>query len=138
MNGTARAEEALGAIGRGEMIIVVDDENRENEGDIVVAAEKCSAREINFMAREARGLICLAMTRERLERLEIGDMVGRNTALHNTAFMVSIDAAAGVTTGISAATGPGRSRWPSATARDPETLPGRATSSRSARAREEC
>ena len=103
MNGTARAEEALGAIGRGEMIIVVDDENRENEGDIVVAAEKCSAREINFMAREARGLICLAMTRERLERLEIGDMVGRNTALHNTAFMVSIDAAAGVTTGISAA-----------------------------------
>jgi 3,4-dihydroxy 2-butanone 4-phosphate synthase / GTP cyclohydrolase II len=103
LNGTARAEEALEAIGRGEMIIVVDDENRENEGDIVVAAEKCSAREINFMAREARGLICLAMTREDLDRLEIGEMVARNTALHSTAFMVSIDAARGVTTGISAA-----------------------------------
>ncbi len=103
MNGTARAEEALEAIGRGEMIIVVDDENRENEGDIVVAAEKCSAREINFMAREARGLICLAMTRESLDRLEIGEMVTRNTALHSTAFMVSIDAARGVSTGISAA-----------------------------------
>ncbi|MDM7992619.1 MAG: bifunctional 3,4-dihydroxy-2-butanone-4-phosphate synthase/GTP cyclohydrolase II [Candidatus Fermentibacter sp.] len=103
MNGTARAEEALEAIGRGEMIIVVDDENRENEGDIVVAAEKCSARAINFMAREARGLICLAMTRESLDRLEIGEMVTRNTALHSTAFMVSIDAARGVSTGISAA-----------------------------------
>ena len=103
MNGTARAEEALEAIGRGEMIIVVDDENRENEGDIVVAAEKCSAHAINFMAREARGLICLAMTRESLDRLEIGEMVTRNTALHSTAFMVSIDAARGVSTGISAA-----------------------------------
>lgn len=103
MNGTVRAEEALAAIGRGEMIVVVDDENRENEGDIVVAAERCTAREINFMAREARGLICLAMTRDRLDHLEIGEMVSRNTALHSTAFMVSIDAAKGVSTGISAA-----------------------------------
>ncbi len=103
MNGTATAEQALEAVGRGEMIVVVDDENRENEGDLVIAAEKCTAREINFMAREARGLICLAMTRDGLDRLEIGEMVARNTALHSTAFMVSIDAARGVTTGISAA-----------------------------------
>lgn len=103
MNGMADVEEALAAIGRGEMIIVVDDENRENEGDIVVAAERCTAREVNFMAREARGLICLAMTKESLDRLEIGAMVSRNTALHNTAFMVSIDAVKGVSTGISAA-----------------------------------
>jgi len=103
LNGMADVEEALAAIGRGEMIIVVDDENRENEGDIVVAAERCTAREVNFMAREARGLICLAMTKESLDRLEIGAMVSRNTALHNTAFMVSIDAVKGVSTGISAA-----------------------------------
>jgi len=75
LNGMADVEEALAAIGRGEMIIVVDDENRENEGDIVVAAERCTAREVNFMAREARGLICLAMTKESLDRLEIGAMV---------------------------------------------------------------
>lgn len=101
--GIASAEEAIGAIRRGEMIVVVDDENRENEGDLVVAASACTPDAINFMAREARGLICLAMTSEDLARLDIAEMVRNNTALHNTAFMVSIDAAHGVTTGISAA-----------------------------------
>ena len=97
------AEEAIDAFSRGEMVVVVDDENRENEGDLVVAAELCGPEEINFMARNARGLICVAMEREDLARLEIDEMVPRNTSLHNTAFMVSVDAAAGVSTGISAA-----------------------------------
>ena len=97
------AEEAIEAFSRGEMVVVVDDENRENEGDLVVAAELCGSKEINFMARNARGLICLAMEREDLSRLEIDEMVPRNTSLHNTAFMVSVDAASGVSTGISAA-----------------------------------
>jgi 3,4-dihydroxy 2-butanone 4-phosphate synthase/GTP cyclohydrolase II len=101
--GIAAAEEAIEAIRRGEMIVVVDDENRENEGDLIVAAGKCTPEAINFMAREARGLICLAMTDEDLTRLDISEMVQNNTALHNTAFMVSIDAATGVSTGISAA-----------------------------------
>ncbi|MFO7949691.1 MAG: bifunctional 3,4-dihydroxy-2-butanone-4-phosphate synthase/GTP cyclohydrolase II [Candidatus Fermentibacteraceae bacterium] len=97
------AEEAIEAFSRGEMVVVVDDENRENEGDLVVAAELCGPEEINFMARNARGLVCLAMEREDLSRLEIDEMVPRNTSLHNTAFMVSVDAASGVSTGISAA-----------------------------------
>ncbi len=101
--GIARAEDAIAAFGRGEMLIVVDDENRENEGDLVIAAQCCDAAGVNFMAREARGLICLAMTRQDLDRLEISEMVRHNTSLHDTAFMVSIDAAEGVTTGISAA-----------------------------------
>lgn len=99
----APAELAVQAVARGEMIIVVDDENRENEGDVVVAASMCTPETVNFMAREARGLICLAMEKAALDRLEIGEMVRHNTALHSTAFMVSIDAASGVTTGISAA-----------------------------------
>ena len=99
----APAASAIAAIARGEMLIVVDDANRENEGDIIIAASKCSAEKINFMTLFARGLICLAMERENLEELSIHEMVPRNTALHETAFMVSIDAATGVTTGISAA-----------------------------------
>jgi len=96
-------EEAIEAISRGEMVVVVDDENRENEGDLIVAAQRCGPEEINFMVREGRGLVCLAMERSDLARLQIEDMVPRNTSLHNTAFMVSVDAASGVTTGISAA-----------------------------------
>ncbi len=99
----APAREAIEAICRGEMIVVVDDENRENEGDIIIAAENCGADEVNFMALHARGLICLAMEKESLGKLDIHEMVPRNTALHETAFMVSIDAAEGVTTGTSAA-----------------------------------
>ncbi len=105
MNSTklARAEEAIAAIKRGEMIVVVDDENRENEGDLIIAAEFCYAEHINFMATHARGLICLAMKKEHLARLDLNEMVPRNTSLHETAFTVSIDAIHGVTTGISAA-----------------------------------
>jgi len=100
--GIARAEEAIEAIAAGRMVVVVDDENRENEGDLVIAAEKCDADAVNFMTLEARGLICLSMEKDALERLDIHEMVPRNTSLHDTAFMVSIDAARGVTTGISA------------------------------------
>lgn len=97
------AEKAIAAIKRGEMIIVVDDENRENEGDLVIAAEFCDAGHVNFMATHARGLVCLAMKREHLARLDLHEMCPRNTSLHETAFTVSIDAVEGVTTGISAA-----------------------------------
>jgi len=96
------AEKAIEAIRRGEMVVVVDDENRENEGDLIIAAQMCDAPAVNFMATEGRGLICLSMEQEALERLDISEMVPRNTSLHNTAFMVSIDAVDGVTTGISA------------------------------------
>ncbi|HPF32143.1 MAG TPA: bifunctional 3,4-dihydroxy-2-butanone-4-phosphate synthase/GTP cyclohydrolase II [Candidatus Sabulitectum sp.] len=97
------AEKAIEAIRRGEMIVVVDDENRENEGDLVIAAQFCTPEHINFMASSARGLICLAMKRDHLARLDLHEMCPRNTSLHETAFTVSIDAVEGVTTGISAA-----------------------------------
>lgn len=97
------AEEAIAAIRRGEMIVVVDDENRENEGDLVIAAQFCDSTHINFMATHARGLICLAMKKDHLARLDLHEMCPRNTSLHETAFTVSIDAVQGVTTGISAA-----------------------------------
>ena len=96
------AEEAIKAIRGGGMVVVVDDENRENEGDLIIAASMCDAGAVNFMATEGRGLICLSMEQEALEKLEIREMVPRNTSLHETAFMVSIDAATGVSTGISA------------------------------------
>ena len=99
----ASAEEAIAAIKRGEMILVVDDEDRENEGDLVIAAEFCDAQHVNFMATHARGLICLAMKKEHLARLDLHAMVPKNTSLHETAFTVSIDGIDGVTTGISAA-----------------------------------
>jgi len=95
--------EALEALGRGEIIVVVDDEDRENEGDFIIAAEKVTPQAVNFIARHGRGLICLAATGERLRELDIDPMVARNTASMGTAFTVSIDAAEGVTTGISAA-----------------------------------
>ncbi len=94
---------ALDAIRRGEMVVVTDDETRENEGDLVMAAEKATDTAINFMITHGRGLICVAMTRERLEQLRIGPMprTGDGDA-HGTAFMESVDARAGTTTGISA------------------------------------
>ncbi len=94
---TVSVETALDAVRAGRMIIIVDDEDRENEGDLMVAAEKV----INFMARHGRGLICLPLTRERLEELQLPLMVSENTARFQTAFTVSIDAKKGVTTGIS-------------------------------------
>ena len=87
----------------GRMIILVDEEDRENEGDLVLAAEFVTPEAINFMARHARGLICLTMTREMCERLHLPPMASRNGSPHGTAFTVSIEAAEGVTTGISAA-----------------------------------
>jgi len=98
----AKAEEAIEAVRNGRMVVVVDDENRENEGDLVIAAQMCDFEAVNFMALEGRGLICLSMEEEALERLDIHEMVPRNTSLHETAFMVSIDAIDGVSTGISA------------------------------------
>ncbi len=99
----ATVPETLEVLRRGGMVIVVDDENRENEGDLLVAAEHCGTAAVNFMARHARGLVCLAMEKAALERLDLRDMCPRNTSLHETAFTVSIDAVSGVSTGISAA-----------------------------------
>ncbi|MFC1743232.1 bifunctional 3,4-dihydroxy-2-butanone-4-phosphate synthase/GTP cyclohydrolase II [Candidatus Riflebacteria bacterium] len=93
---------AITALKQGKMLIVVDDEDRENEGDLVVAAEKITPDDINFMAKFGRGLICVPMTGARLDKLNIPDMVGRNNALHSTAFTVSVDARENIHTGISA------------------------------------
>jgi len=99
---TVSVETALDEVRAGRMIIIIDDEDRENEGDLMVAAEKISPEAINFMARHGRGLICLPLTRERLEELQLPLMVSDNTARFQTAFTISIDAKEGVTTGISA------------------------------------
>jgi 3,4-dihydroxy 2-butanone 4-phosphate synthase/GTP cyclohydrolase II len=94
--------EAIEEIRRGNIIIVLDDEDRENEGDFTMAAEKVTPEAVNFMAKFGRGLICMPMTGERLDELQIPLMVGHNTTKHGTAFTVSIEARHGVTTGISA------------------------------------
>jgi 3,4-dihydroxy 2-butanone 4-phosphate synthase/GTP cyclohydrolase II len=98
----ARIEDAVAAFRAGRMIIVVDDEDRENEGDLTIAAEKITPEAINFMARYGRGLICLSMTPERLDELDIPLMVSQNTSRLETAFCVSIEAKNKTTTGISA------------------------------------
>jgi len=94
---------AIEAFRAGRMVILVDDEDRENEGDLCLAAEKVTPEAINFMAKWGRGLICLALTDERIRRLELPPMVAENTSTFGTAFTVSIEARRGVTTGISAA-----------------------------------
>src|SRR5438034_7430820 len=94
--------DAIEEIRAGRMIVVVDDEDRENEGDLTQAAEKVTPEAINFMAKHGRGLICLAMTEERLQHLRIGNMTAENTSQYGTAFCEAIDARQGVTTGISA------------------------------------
>jgi 3,4-dihydroxy 2-butanone 4-phosphate synthase/GTP cyclohydrolase II len=99
----APIEEAIREIAQGRFVIVVDDEDRENEGDLTLAAEKVTPEAINFMARYGRGLICMPMTEERLEELDIPLMVKDNTSPYNTAFCVSIEAKRNVSTGISAA-----------------------------------
>ncbi len=96
-------QEAIEDIRCGRVVIVVDDEDRENEGDFTVASEKVNPEVINFMAKYGRGLICLAMTGDQLDRLHLPMMVEPNTSKYGTAFTVSIDAAQGITTGISAA-----------------------------------
>ena len=93
---------AIEEIRAGRMVVVVDDEDRENEGDLTLAAEKVSPEAINFMAKYGRGLVCLAMTEERLDHLRIGPMTAENTSNYGTAFCEAVDAREGVTTGISA------------------------------------
>ena len=96
-------EEIIEDYKQGKMIILMDDENRENEGDLLIAAEKVSKEDINFMATHGRGLICLTLTQQRCQLLNLPLMVSQNSDLHSTNFTVSIEAASGVTTGISAA-----------------------------------
>ncbi|MDP7240435.1 MAG: 3,4-dihydroxy-2-butanone-4-phosphate synthase, partial [Dehalococcoidia bacterium] len=98
----ATIPEAVAEIAAGRMVIIVDDEDRENEGDLVMAAEKVTPEAVNFMSKYGRGLICLAINGERLDELRIPPMVSDNTSRHGTAFGVSIEAKKGVTTGISA------------------------------------
>ena len=95
-------EEAIARIARGEQLIVVDDADRENEGDLIVAADKVTPEAINFMARHGRGLVCVALTPERCDELSLPLMVEKNTSSHGTAFCVSVEAREGTTTGISA------------------------------------
>jgi len=95
-------EQAIEEFRQGRVLIIVDDEDRENEGDLTVAAEFATPEAINFMAREGRGLICVAMARERLQQLDLHPMVADNTARLGTAFTVSVDAREGTSTGISA------------------------------------
>ncbi len=99
---TISVEQALKSVKAGRLVIIVDDEDRENEGDLMIAAEKVTPEIINFMTRHGRGLICLPLTQQRMAELDLSLMVLENTARFQTAFTVSIDAKEGVTTGISA------------------------------------
>lgn len=103
MTGFSTIESALDDVRQGKMIIIVDDEDRENEGDLMVASEKVTPEIINFMARFGRGLICLTLTQDRTKELGLPLMVRENQSQHNTPFTVSIDAKEGIATGISAA-----------------------------------
>jgi 3,4-dihydroxy 2-butanone 4-phosphate synthase/GTP cyclohydrolase II len=96
-------DEIIADIKAGNMVILVDEEDRENEGDLVFAADFVTAEKINFMARFGRGLICMPITEAHAKRLNLPPMVANNRSVHGTAFTVSIEAASGVTTGISAA-----------------------------------
>jgi len=97
-----RVEDAIADIKAGKMVIVVDDEDRENEGDFIMAAEKITPEAVNFISKHGRGLICATLNRARLEELDLDAMVPQNTALHGTRFTVSVDAIENTTTGISA------------------------------------
>ncbi len=99
----APVEDAVAAIGRGEIVIVVDDEDRENEGDLIMAAECATPESIAFFVRHTSGFICTAIDSDRARHLELDPMVANNTEVLKTAFLVSVDAKAGTTTGISAA-----------------------------------
>ncbi|MCB1008833.1 MAG: 3,4-dihydroxy-2-butanone-4-phosphate synthase, partial [Acidobacteria bacterium] len=115
----ATVEEAVAEIRAGRFVILVDDEDRENEGDLVVAAELVTPEAVNFMAREGRGLVCLALTAERCAELDLPLMVADNTSPFGTAFTVSIEARGKISTGISAADRAATIR----TAVDPATRP---------------
>ena len=97
-----RVKEAIEEIRQGHFVIIVDNEDRENEGDLCIAADKISAEAINFMAKFGRGLICMPVSGKRLDELNIPMMVRDNTSPHETGFTVSVEAKHGVTTGISA------------------------------------
>src|SRR3970040_2266292 len=99
----ATIEEAIDEIRRGRMVILTDDKDRENQGDLCMAAESVTPQAINFMATYRRGLICLSLTEERVKQLGVSMMASENTSPFGTAFTVSVDAASGITTGISAA-----------------------------------
>jgi len=115
----APIEDIIAAVGRGEMVIMVDDEDRENEGDLIVAAETATPEQVGFMLRHTSGIICLPVVGERLDELDLPMMVARNTDVRRTAFTVSIDAREGTTTGISAS-----DRWKTIQAvLAPETKP---------------
>lgn len=114
-----KIEDAIADIKEGKFVIVVDDENRENEGDFIIAAEKITPEAVNFMAIHARGLMCVGLTEARARELRLDLMVSDNTAIHNTRFTVSVDYIKGTTTGISA---PDRAATIRALA-DPETNP---------------
>ena len=115
----AAIEEVILAVGNGEMVIMVDDEDRENEGDLILAAETATPEQVGFMLRHTSGIICLPVVGERLDELDLPMMVARNTDVRRTAFTVSIDAREGTTTGISAS-----DRWKTIRAVvDPETKP---------------
>lgn len=101
--GLNTTEEIIDDLRAGKMVIIMDDEDRENEGDLLMAADYVTPEAVNFMAKYGRGLICLTLTKERCEQLRLPLMVSDNQAVHSTAFTVSIEAARGVTTGISAA-----------------------------------
>src|SRR3984885_13990791 len=103
MRAISSPEEIIAEAQRGRMFILSDDENRENEGDLVIPAQFATPEAINFMAKYGRGLICLAMERQQIERLGLPPMAQQNTSPFQTAFTVSIEAREGVTTGISAA-----------------------------------
>jgi 3,4-dihydroxy 2-butanone 4-phosphate synthase/GTP cyclohydrolase II len=98
----ATVEEIVEEARNGRMVVIVDDENRENEGDLIIPAQMATPEAINFMAKYGRGLICLALTRNRVEQLKLPLMAQKNASRHHTAFTVSIEAREGVTTGISA------------------------------------
>ena len=99
----ADIDDIIADIAAGKMVIMVDDENRENEGDLIMAAEKIRPEDVNYMATHGRGLVCLTLSRERCKQLRLPLMVGDNREVMETNFTVSIEAAEGVTTGISAA-----------------------------------
>src|SRR5258706_9299429 len=102
-NAIERTLAALEQIKQGKLVILVDDEDRENEGDVCMAAEKVTPEAVNFMARYARGLVCLSLDGTLIDRLDLPMMVDQNRSSRSTAFTVSIEARQGVTTGISAA-----------------------------------
>jgi len=102
MTAFSTIEEGIEEVRQGRLLLVVDDEDRENEGDLVMAAEKVTPEAVNFMAKHGRGLICMPMMGDRLDQLQISMMVSDNTAPLGTAFTVSVDARRGVTTGTSA------------------------------------